>query len=199
MAAGKRIIHVGCVDHSVKKINVKLKHGQWVHKILCDAADRCVGIDIIEDCITHIRDELGYEVYAGDILTDAFPFLDDGEWDAMFIPEVVEHLDNPVDFLTRLRERLGTHVSEFIVSVPNAASSSRARYSRRRVELTNTDHRYSFTPYTLAKIASVSGYRVVDFSMCASSRISRRRVFRNWFLNRHPLLRDNILMRLVSA
>lgn len=197
IAAEKKVIHIGCVDHNIKQINVKLKHNQWVHKLLDDVAARCVGVDILKDCVDYIRDDLGFsETYFGDILSDDFPFFDEQDWDCFFLPEVLEHIDNPVDFLTRLRKRLVGMDACLVVSVPNAFSRVYADFSRNGQELINSDHRYVFTPYTLAKVAHAAGYDIENITMCSYGPASRRRVIRNWWLRRCPLQRDDIVMTL---
>ncbi|QEG38661.1 class I SAM-dependent methyltransferase [Roseimaritima ulvae] len=194
MAVNKNIIHVGCVDHSIQKVNTKRKHKQWLHEILCGVSARCVGVDILEDCITYIRDDLGYDdMFAGNILEDNLPFLNGVQWD-VFLPEIIEHVDNPVDFLTRLRQRLKGHMARAVISVPNAFAKIYSDAADQSYELINSDHRYSFTPYTLAKIAHLSGYEVGEIQTCGYGRLSRRRVVRNFLMKRRPLRRDDIVM-----
>ena len=197
LAAEKRIINVGCVDHSIRKIKIKLKHDQWLHKRLCEVARRCVGVDILEDCIAYLRDELAIEdVFACDILKDELPWNDRQDWDCILLADVIEHIDNPVSFLASLRQRFADRVDEVIISTPNAMGLTFHRAARRGTELINSDHRYQFTPYTLAKVATVAGYRVKDIAMCRYGPGSRRRVVTNLCLKYRPLLRDGMVMRL---
>jgi SAM-dependent methyltransferase len=159
-----------------------------------------VGVDILGDCIEQLKTEFGCsDMYAGDILRDELPFMNGTIWDAIFLPEVLEHIDDPVSFLTELRQRFAGQVKELIVSVPNALSCVYPPFVRRGQELVNTDHRYIFTPYTLAKVAVMSGYQVGDIVMCEYGRGSRRRVFRNWYLKKYPLARADIVMRLTPS
>jgi SAM-dependent methyltransferase len=197
-AKDRNVVHVGCVDHSIKQIKVKLKHDQWVHKLVSDAAARCVGVDIIADCVAYIRDELGYtETYVGDILNDEFPFWDGTVWDYVLLPEVLEHIDNPVSFLTALRRRMQGRAARLIVSVPNASSSVLISHAKRGMELINTDHRYVFTPYTLAKISSQAGFNIHQIRMCMYGKSSRRNLLTTRKQRRSPLLRDDIIMELI--
>lgn len=194
---GKRVIHVGCVDHDVASIKHKIQRGKWLHQILCGVADRCFGVDIQEAGIHYLRDELGYEdVAVVNVAEDLCEPLLEGEWDILLIPEVLEHIDDPVAFLKGVRAQFRGRVDSLVMTVPNAFSHDNWKSARHGVESINTDHRYWFTPYTLAKVAMAAGFEVQAFSLCRHGVVKRRSFFKNAFFRRHPLLRSDIVMRL---
>jgi len=193
--AGRRVIHVGCVDHDVATIERKIEEGLWLHRRLCDCAERCFGVDIQEDGIRYMQERLGYaDVEALDIASTESSRLSAGRWDCLLLPDVLEHIDDPVDFLTRLNRRFRANVSEIVITVPNALSRVNFKRARRNFERLNSDHRYWFTPYTLAKVVSRARFRVGTIRMCRHGAVSGRMWYRNYFLRRHPLMRNNIVL-----
>jgi len=194
MSAGKDIIHIGCVDHDIPSIERKIKRNKWLHAILCSTANRCYGVDIQEAGIDYLRSRLGYtDVAALDILTQANDVLDGQHWDYVFAPEVLEHTDDPLGFLTGLRQRFSGNAGELVITVPNAFARENHRNAGRGIEVINSDHRFWFTPYTLAKLAVLAGLRVNDIIMCRHGRVKRRSVLKNTYFRKHPLLRSDIV------
>src|SRR4051812_4065727 len=61
LVEGKRVIHAGCFDHSKELIKAKLEKNRWLHKIIAEKANKCLGVDIDNAGIDFMRDELGYE------------------------------------------------------------------------------------------------------------------------------------------
>jgi len=195
ICTGKRIIHVGCVDHDIDSIEKKIKRNKWLHKNLCEAAERCFGVDIQEDGIRYLREVLGYEdVAAVNIIDEEFePFVQE-EWDYLLLPEVLEHIDNPVDFLSGIRRRFIGKLDNLIITVPNAFSKDIIKGAQKDMEFINSDHRYWFTPYTLAKVAVQAGFSVQRFIMCKHGIVKRRSFARNAWFRRHPLMRGDVVM-----
>jgi hypothetical protein len=154
----KSVIHLGCSDH-IQIINAKIKDNKWLHKLITDNASDCIGIDIDRESIEYLRNELGYKnVYHGNVLTDILKPLTEKKWDYVVFGEIVEHLDNPVDFLKVFKEKYGEYVSNFIITVPNIYNKHHYKNMLKYVENINTDHRFSFTPYTINKVIVAAGY-----------------------------------------
>lgn len=156
---GKNVIHIGCSDH-IQVINEKIKNNIWLHKLITDNADKCVGIDIDKESIEYIKRELGYtNVYHGDILTDDLNYIIEGTWDYAVFGELIEHLDNPVNFLQVFREKFGKKVSGFIITVPSIYNKRQFKNMMHYKEIINSDHRFWFTPYTISKVLTSAGYK----------------------------------------
>jgi 2-polyprenyl-3-methyl-5-hydroxy-6-metoxy-1,4-benzoquinol methylase len=146
------VIHIGCSDH-IQIINEKIKNNLWLHKLITDNAKSCIGIDIDEKSIEFIKKDLGYNnVFHGDIINDAFDIIKENNWDYVVLGEIVEHLDNPVDFLKVFKTKYGKNVSKFIITVPTIYNKRQFANMLNYREVINSDHRFWFTPYTITKI-----------------------------------------------
>ena len=155
---GHSVIHVGCADH-LPLIEEKIRTNRWLHKLITDASSGCIGIDIDKEAITYIRDKLGIKnVIPGDILNDNLDEINREKWDYVVFGEIIEHLDNPVEFLRIFKNKYGDTVKKFIITVPSIFNLSQIRNIRKYREVINTDHRFWFTPYTILKVLVRSGY-----------------------------------------
>lgn len=195
LATKKRIIHVGCVDHTTETITHKNKRKKWLHSRLCQNAQRCHGIDIQEDGIRFIREELGYnDTSCITIMSEEFRQLAASDsWDYLFIPEVLEHVDDPIGFLSNIRKHHMNDFTKIVVTVPNALCQDNLKLARKGHEIINSDHRFWFTPYTLAKCSVIAGYTIEELRMCRHGTINWRAIRRNRFFKKHPLLRNDIV------
>lgn len=191
---GKRVIHLGCADHQAL-IPRKIKAGKWLHKKLTDVASRCVGIDIDQECITYIRDTLGYDnVYCSDLLHDALPIALDGHWDYILLGEVLEHIDNPVSFLQAIRTKLMHRVDNIIITVPNSLWLNNIISGLRHEEFINSDHRFWFSPYTLSKVASQGGFSPEELHFCMNGDIRAYAWWKRYILKHYPIFREDIIL-----
>lgn len=199
----KNIIHLGCVDH-LPLIERKIRDNVWLHARLCACAHRCLGIDINSEGVEYLVTKLGYPdtVYA-DITKDNIPDIIDSQWDYLIMGEILEHVDNPCAFLTAIHEKYSQHINRIIITVPNAFSWQNILHTFSHEECINTDHRYWFTPYTLAKITTQAGMEVEQFSFCQpfplpagrlSWLIHPRSLFRYAILHRYPATRQTLVM-----
>ena len=160
--AGKSVIHVGCVDH-MPLIAEKRKHGLWLHEILLKSARTCVGIDINREGIDYMKEQGIADVYHADIIRDEIPAqIKSRKFDYLVLGEMIEHVDNPVDFLSAVRKKFADVVESIVTTTPNAFRFQNMVASLRQRENINSDHRYWFTPYTLLKIMSQAGYEDID-------------------------------------
>jgi hypothetical protein len=167
MARDRRVVHIGCVDH-LEVLEEKMASGTWLHGRLLAASRKCVGIDIDAGAIDRLR-ELGIpDVVAADV-TEALPreVADEG-WDLVVLGEVLEHVDDPIGFLRSIRLGFASRATEIVVTVPNALSTVNAIWMIRGRESINSDHRFWFTPYTLAKVFTRAGIAPVSFAICPS-------------------------------
>lgn len=154
----KDVIHIGCSDH-IQIINEKIKSNRWLHKLISDNAKNCIGIDIDKESIDFIKKELGYQnVYHGNILTDVFDNITERKWDYAVFGEIIEHLDDPVNFLRVFKKKYGENISKFIITVPSIYNKHQFRNMMNHKEIINSDHRFWFTPYTITKILVSAGY-----------------------------------------
>jgi hypothetical protein len=155
----RNVIHIGCSDH-IQVINEKIRTNTWLHKLITDNSKNCIGVDIDRESIGYIRNNLGYtNVFQGDILTDSFDVFKQNGWDYVVFGEIMEHIDNPVNFLKVFKSRFGENVERFIITVPSIYNKRQFSNMLRYKEIINSDHRFWFTPYTISKIVAEAGYK----------------------------------------
>lgn len=191
---GNRVVHVGFADHNPDVIREKLEEGKWLHKAMVDVSKRCIGVDINEEATRFVREELNLEdVVSADLLNDEIPCVFEEKWDYLVLGEMLEHVDNPVAFLSRIHDRFADVAEKIIITVPNAFYYKNFKLAWSSFENINTDHRYWFTPFTLAKVMNQAGLSVEhvgctqDFSLPFSPDLSW------WILKFHPLLRAKVV------
>ena len=194
---GKKVLHLGFVDH-LPLIDEKIRQGKWLHKKLIDNTTLCYGIDINQEGIEYIQKEHHIDnLYTLDVILDTLPqALLDVKFDYLLIPDVIEHIGNPVAFLEVIREKFKQNTSKIILTTPNAFRWNNFLNVFKHRELINSDHRFWFTPYTLSKIVTDAGYKIDDLGYFEHGRLSRRQVIRRYLLNNYPLLRDTLIMEI---
>jgi len=153
------VIHIGCSDH-IQVINEKIQTNTWLHKLITDNSKNCIGIDIDRESIGFIKNSLGYtNVFHGDILSDDFDVIKQTKWDYVVFGEIMEHIDNPVNFLKVFKSRFGANVERFIITVPSIYNKRQFGNMLKYKEVINSDHRFWFTPYTISKIVASAGFK----------------------------------------
>ena len=156
----KKIIHVGCVDH-LPLIEEKIENNIWLHKLLTDSAQKCIGIDINGEGIHYVKEKLGFNnVYYSDIINDPCEQILSDTWDYFILGEIIEHVDNPVAFLTKIWHKFHHNTKGIVISAPNALSYRVFNAAKKSKEIVNSDHRYWFSPYTLSKVVSIAGFKI---------------------------------------
>lgn len=192
LCRGKKVIHIGFADH-LPIIQSKITRNEWLHKRLVDVADLCVGIDINGETVEYVKSTFNIaNLYTLDVIKDEVPVELQQQFDYMILGEVLEHVDNPVLFLNSLKVKYGQFVSKIIITVPNAFSVQSLPFIFRSQEFVNTDHRFWFTPYTLAKVGNEAGLELDSFNMCQTYR--PKRWWQNLLVKRYPLFRENLIM-----
>jgi 2-polyprenyl-3-methyl-5-hydroxy-6-metoxy-1,4-benzoquinol methylase len=198
----KRVVHVGCCDH-VPLIKHKLAADTWLHSRICRVATSCYGVDTSAEGIELMRGELGYvEVANADIVRDEVPAIKNQDWDYMVLGEILEHLDDPVGFLTSIRQRYRANISRVLITVPNALSLLNLRFAFHHQECINTDHRHWLSPYTLGRMLISSGMQPEEFFFCEPfpahdswrRRLQPRVAVVSFLLRRYPALREGLIM-----
>lgn len=189
---GKRVIHVGCADHK-PLIKDKIAADTWLHARLERECSAIIGIDIDADAIEYLR-RLGIrDVHCHDIMKDdVLGAVRDGEWDYMVLGEIVEHLDDPVAFLRALQGSYAPFVSRAVITAPNACRYTNFRCALSMKEFINTDHRFWFTPFTLAKVIHCAGMTAREFFFVNASDPKNR--LKRALLNRFPQFKDTLVV-----
>lgn len=153
---GKTCIHVGCCDH-IPLVEEKVRKNIWLHGELEKYCKNVIGIDIDQQAVDYINQKkyCSQSVYCADITeSDIFEKFLLNEYEYILLGEIVEHVDNPVLFLKRMKENVQSFgfMGKFIITVPNAFCFLKNPIYQKGIEIINSDHRYWFTPFTIAKI-----------------------------------------------
>lgn len=179
MGRGRSILHVGCCDH-LGLIRAKVAGGVYLHQNLSAVASRCVGVDVSEPGVALLH-ELGFaDVY----LPDDVPKIN---YDICLLGDVIEHVGDVVAFLKSMQRY---RFKELVVVTPNLF---RLRNFLSLGEVVNTDHRYWFSPYTLAKVMVDAGYRPQRIELCHSDYVSRKGALLAGVLDYFPKFRDTLI------
>lgn len=160
LTKNKKVIHIGFADH-LPLIEEKIATNRWLHGLLLKNCTRCVGIDINQEAVDYLKENHAVpDIFYADIEKESNlqEILKEEKWDYILLGEVIEHVDNPVFFLRRIHLLFNQYAESIIVTAPNAFNNLTSKDIKRNNENINTDHRYWFSPFTLAKILSVSGF-----------------------------------------
>jgi hypothetical protein len=179
IAKGKRIVHFGCLDHK-ELIDDKVAKKQWLHKELTDVSNTCLGIDINVDTLNYVRDKYAINnIVIADMMKGGIPEIRNHQWDYAILGELLEHISNPTSFLESIRNSYEGCIDKIIITVPNAFTQSNFRNSNKNKEVINSDHKFWFTPYTLASVMSAAGITPEEI----------------YFVNRIPLTTKELVVR----
>lgn len=114
ISAEDRVLDVGCVQHTLAgKDWEDPPFGTFLHADLVRHADHVTGIDIVEEDVRQMA-QAGFDVRVG----DAQDFGLDETFDVIVAGELIEHLENPGDFLECCRDHLSKD-GAVILTTPN--------------------------------------------------------------------------------
>jgi SAM-dependent methyltransferase len=158
-ARGRRTIHVGFVDS--RCTDYQRSHDAWLHGLLAAAATELVGLDIDDEGVERARRD-GYEAHTVDCRDSAaVGALGLAPADVVIAGEIIEHLDDPGDFLDGLA-RLVDESGVLVVTTPNAHGLFNAVASIAGFELNHPDHVTMFSWYTLWNLLQRHGWEPVE-------------------------------------
>jgi glycosyltransferase involved in cell wall biosynthesis/2-polyprenyl-3-methyl-5-hydroxy-6-metoxy-1,4-benzoquinol methylase len=191
LVTGKRVLDLGCTDHA-PLIENKIRQGNWLHGIVASAAQECIGIDVNSEGI-NLANRLGYHVVKMDVERDPVPdVILRQKWDYLLIGEVLEHIADPTSFLLSISSKLSDYVDRIIITVPNAFRIENYKAAIACEEIINSDHKFWFTPYTLAKVLWEGGFNPERFCFIQSYLPGNKDAVE--YLSQNPAMRDGLLM-----
>ncbi|HVM18864.1 MAG TPA: methyltransferase domain-containing protein [Egibacteraceae bacterium] len=156
---GKRVLHLGCVDHPMHV--ERLQTGTWLHGRLTEVASEVVGLDIAEESVAAARELSGLDnMRVGDAeqLPDQAAEL--GSFDVVVAGEIIEHLNNPGLFLAGVRSVLNPGGLLLLTTV-NAFCLRRLLRIPLGIESVHPDHVAYYSHATLRVLFERFGYEVV--------------------------------------
>lgn len=194
LLSGKSVLHIGCCDH-LPLIDEKIKKNKWLQKILDDSCRYVTGVDINKEAVDYINEHKLSKnpVYCADITDKSFSkIVPKDNFDFVLLGEILEHVDNPVDFLKCMKRRMDEYGFEgrYIITVPNAFCLQKGIY-RKGTEFVNSDHKFWFTPYTLAKVLTDAGIKPQELYFANNGRggNGKNRIEQMFFVNLERLRR----------
>ncbi len=185
---GPDILHVGCVNHKVPE--TQAEKTQSLHNQLCQSfADaRVLGLDIDTTGVERMR-QMGFRVEWGDAHNLKFNAC----FDTVLAGELIEHLQNPGEFLEGARRALKPG-GRLVLSTPNVFSVMlNLMYWKNYDQAFNHEHALWLCPQTLRELLRRYGFRIkklefVDDLEPELVSSSFYRVFAHGWMGIRPLL-----------
>jgi hypothetical protein len=191
----KKVIHLGCTDH-IEIIQTKLNAGNYLHKLITYVSEKCLGIDINKQALDYIRNNGIKNIIYGDVTLPNIKEIEEDHYDYILLGEMLEHVENPVEFLKKIVDNYVDYFDQFVITVPNSFGlpflSDAINNGR---ETINSDHKYWFTPYTLMKVVHQAGLYIYDLQMCLYENSRNLVNTQRDLLKSKPLLLDTIIVR----
>ncbi|MFC5520228.1 class I SAM-dependent methyltransferase [Polaromonas jejuensis] len=179
---GKSVLHVGCVDSGLTASRVE--KGALLHGQLAKKATRLCGIDVDEAGIKLLRG-YGFENLYAVAPDQNSPTTE--RFDVVLAGEVLEHVSNPGEFLTKYTNNIGDK-GKLILTVPNAFCFTTIFRLFSGIETVHEDHVAYYSFSTLKRL--FSRYDLQIDQLFFYSEIDRltgwKRVLKNIF---HKVLR----------
>jgi len=171
VAAGKRVVHLGCVDEHLTES--RFGTGALLHEQLMHNAKELVGVDISASGLQLLRELLPGNYVEGDVhRLNALELPE--SCDLVLAPEIIEHLEAPGVFLDELRRYLVRSGATAIITTPNSYSwTHNVRFALRRREWVHPDHRVVYSPRTLLRSLELADLRCTNLYVHAWKRERR--------------------------
>jgi SAM-dependent methyltransferase len=155
-ARGKRVLDLGCVNHSDQAMN----DPNWLHLLICRVAASCIGVDYERASVEKMQ-AAGIEAMVADVtqppteeLMAAAPF------DLVLAGELIEHLKSPQALLEFSCELLAPG-GQLLLTTPNPFALWRARAGQLRLVWESIDHAVYLFPSGVAEMAARTGLRLM--------------------------------------
>ncbi len=156
LVRGARVLHLGFADHA-PLIAAKRAQGVWLHDAVRAQAQAAWGVDINAEAVA-LAQSLGVpDLHVADLHGPQMPALVQRFGpDCWLLPDVLEHLHEPVAFVQRLAQLAPQ--ARLVVSAPNGLSLRNQLQALRGTERINTDHLCWYSPFTTLKLLRRGGY-----------------------------------------
>ncbi len=148
---GKHVLDVGCVAHD----STRFDDPGWLHRHVVDAAETCVGVDILEAGVAAMR-EAGFDAVAHDLSTGLGPLTERAPFDVIVAGELIEHLTD-LDMLFQVARDALADDGELVLTTPNPYAPARVRAGQRGIVWENADHVSYLFPSGVAELADRNG------------------------------------------
>lgn len=155
----KSVLDVGVVDSRRQKAQTSSrlseKNPTMLFRKICEANPNAMGVDIDEGGIELLKSQ-GFNVKADDAMTMRL----DKQFDTIVAGELIEHLENPGQFL----RNVGAHLKPggvFMVSTPNPFYIKQVwKIWRHNGPQVHEEHTCWFDPMTLGQLLKMTGFEI---------------------------------------
>lgn len=141
----KKVLEVGCGNGAAL---------QAVQAIWTQA--KCIGMEPVTSAVAAAQ-AMNLDVSQGMIGTTLPSHIANERFDVIYTIHVIEHTDNPIDYLKTLSQLLEPH-GRLVVTCPNASVPN--------LEIMRPDHHYSMMPYHLTVLARKAGLSPLKSTLC---------------------------------
>ena len=145
---GRKVLHLGCADAPY----TTQRGDDLLHKQLAQQSepDQLWGVDADEKGVALLR-EMGFpNIMLGNCESLQSDLLRE-EFDIVLAGEIIEHVDNPGNFLNAIRGVM-TPRTELLLTTANATSVKGFSHALTGVEKVHPDHNYYFSYHTLRQL-----------------------------------------------
>lgn len=122
LVTGKKVIHYGCIDDDEPLIMRKFKAGYYLHKVVTDASEWAIGVDVNRKGISFLHNKLRMKnVVYGNVEDPGTFKLEKKKMrqaDTVLIPDLIEHLSNPGNMLNGIKKNFSKDV-KILLTTPN--------------------------------------------------------------------------------
>lgn len=172
---GSHVLDIGCVAHDASRMD----DPRWLHRHIADAAETCVGVDILEDGVDTLR-AAGFDAIAHDLSTGLGPLSGRAPFDRIVAGELIEHLGD-LDLLFRVAATGLATDGQLILTTPNPYAPARVEAGQRGVIWENTDHVSYLFPAGVAELARRHGLVLREATtVVASEPVNTVRRVKQW-------------------
>lgn len=197
--AGQKVLHIGCLDHP-EIILRKNQNETWLHSIVSEISEVCIGVDNNVTAYDIARTQLGVTNIrlvdlSKPLINKDIRSLREIQWDLILCAEVLEHVTNHHLFLQNLRSLSNRHTS-LVITGPNAFRFQNFVNTLRGFESVNSDHKYWFTFYTLSRLLAAHGWephRILYYMGSNKQRVWVR-TLRNLATRMSPAFGDGLII-----
>lgn len=172
---GKCVLDVGCLDETalVKKDTI-----HWLHGRISSKAKQVIGIDNSSSIPSegHLVTGLNSRIIRGDATSVDLKLLGGDQIDVIVAGEFIEHIECPIDFLRKIKQRFPG--KDLVLSTPNGFSFSNLVMGAIGREVQHPDHLFNFTYKTLNTTcirAELEGWEIIPYSFYATEMIMNSR------------------------
>jgi hypothetical protein len=154
----KVVLDLGALDETA--LEKKVGRGTWLHEEIAKVADRVIGLDSSNIVpAAGLVTRRNAVIRKGNILdVDSFLVEIDFSPDVVVAGELIEHLENPLQFLRSFRRVPRLTGKALLLSTPNATAIHNCIIALAKRESTHPDHLCILSLKTLSTLLSRAGY-----------------------------------------